>query len=656
MSIIFGMRAADDQHVEERHLTDLARATERFAPDGTFVAAKANVGMGFQPHHTHKRSKTESQPVTDERGAMLCFDGRLDNHEELRTMLGLDDKGATDSEIVFASFERWGESCFRRFIGDWALALWSSAERALYLARDHAGTRTLYYETRDGRVLWATYLETFFVDTAQRSVDEAYVACYLAGQPTHDLTPYKGLGAVPPAHWVRIQADKIEIKPHWSWLATDEIRYPSDAEYEEHFFSLFCQAVARRTGPGAPILAHLSGGMDSTSIVCMSDYIRAQHGEEPEGLLDTISYYDDSEPSWDERPYFEAVERRRGKRGIHLPLPLLSEDIEPAPVPYLWPGADKATYENEHRLIEQIGQKGYRVILSGIGGDELLGGVPNALPELADLLARGGLFGYVHGAVAWCLVDRTPLLHMTGRVLRFLIRQYLPPHISKASLPPWSTSRLKRQVRRAFRESMEREMLLSRPSSIANGRMGPALLETLPHRCPQHFARFEWRYPYLDRDLVDFLLRVPRSVLVRPGRRRSLMRNALRGIVPVEVLERRRKGARIRAIPLTLQGQERKVEALFDSVSPSIADLVDQRMLQRDVVEAVRQSDLSRMHFVLRAILIQLWIEQTDFGPARNPHSLGDEGIRFSRAARQSSSTGVATALTGRNLKMEKRT
>jgi asparagine synthase (glutamine-hydrolysing) len=620
MSIIFGIRAAEDEHVEERHLRDLAQATERYAPDGTFVLTRANVGMGFQPYQTHERSKLEGLPHTDERGAMLSFDGRLDNHDDLGTILGLDGENSADSEIVLAAFNRWGEDCFAQFIGDWALALWSSAQRTLYLARDHAGTRTLYYETRDGGVLWGTYLETFLADSPSRSLDEAYIACYLAGQPTRDLTPYQGIRAVPAAHWVRIQGDKIARRSHWSWLAKDEIRYRSHDQYEEQFFSLFNQAVARRTGPGAPILAHLSGGMDSTSIVCMSDYIRARQGKGPEELLDTISYYDDSEPNWDERPYFEAVERKRGKRGTHLPLPLLSEEIEPAPVRYLWPGADRATYDNELRLLAETGPKGYRIILSGIGGDELLGGFPTPLPELADLLARGAFSRYIRSALAWCLADRTPLLHQTARALRFLVRQYLPPQFESASLPPWGTSRLTRLTRRAMRRSIPAGISLARPSALANARMGPALLETLPHWCSQNFVRLEWRYPYLDRDLVDFLLRVPRGVLVRPGRRRAMMRNALRDIIPAEVLERRRKAARSRSMPLALQCQAEKIETMFNRLEAPLSHLLDQSTLQLASREAIRQTDLSRMHFVVRAILVQFWIRQRDCGSTWNSH------------------------------------
>ena len=219
MSIIFGVKAADDLVVEESYLRKLAESTDRYAPDGTFILLSANVGMGFQAYQTHERSRLEVQPLVDPHGNMLTFDGRLDNHEELRESLSLPNQAATDSEIVVAAFRRWGERCFARLTGDWALALWSQRAEELYLARDHAGTRTLYYELREDRILWATYLETFFVERSTRVLDEVYAACYLACRPIRDLTPYKGIHGVPPAHYLRIQKHKISRRPHWNWLA-----------------------------------------------------------------------------------------------------------------------------------------------------------------------------------------------------------------------------------------------------------------------------------------------------------------------------------------------------------------------------------------------------------------------------------------------------
>lgn len=418
MSILFGVRAADGESVAEEQLQRLAQATGRYATDGTFVLVRANVGMGFQPCYTHERSKLDAQPAVAARGNVLSFDGRLDNHEELRVELELPCKSTPDSEIVLAAFDRWGEICFSQLVGDWALALWSDADRALYLVRDHAGTRTLYYELAQGQVRWSTHLETFFVDSPAREIDEVYAASYLAGLSIGELTPYEHVRAVPPAHFIRIEGQKISQKQHWScWRPRAQIRYRSDDDYKEHFFSLFKEAVRRRTGDGAPVVAQLSGGMDSSSIVCVSDVLRREAGgssDDLDQLIDTISYYDDSEPGWDERPFFTAVEAVRGKPGMHFETSFANRTFSPLPGSvgkYIWPGADSSSFAQEEALLRLLNSKGIRVVLSGLGGDELLGGVPTGTPELADLLVQGTLGTLCKRAFQWCLPTRTPLFY-----------------------------------------------------------------------------------------------------------------------------------------------------------------------------------------------------------------------------------------------------
>ena len=123
--------------------------------------------------------------------------------------------------------------------------------------------------------------------------------------------------------------------------------------------------------------------MDSTSIVAMSDFIRAEEGAHD--LIETVSYFDDSEPNWNERPYFTAVERHRGKVGTHIPTLFSERTLDLPDGGYLLPGADANTVAIEERLERSIGPGRYRAVVSGVGGDELLGGPINPLPELTRL-------------------------------------------------------------------------------------------------------------------------------------------------------------------------------------------------------------------------------------------------------------------------------
>jgi asparagine synthase (glutamine-hydrolysing) len=612
MSIIFGVRAPDNASVEASYLKILAHATERYAPDGTFVKAGVSVGMGFQPYHTHERSKLETQPAINGRGNMLAFDGRLDNHEELRTQLELSPRTVADSSIVLAAFDLWGESCFARLEGDWALALWSKADRSLYLARDHAGTRTLYYEMRHGGVTWSTYLETFFADGVQRDLENAYVACYLTCQPRRDLTPYEGIRAVTPAHYLRIVGQKVMCRSHWDWAVSGQLRYRTDSEYAEHFLALFRQSVEKRTVPGAPILAQLSGGMDSSSIVCMSDHIRRFQGSESEHLLDTISYYNDDEPTWDEKPYFSLVEAKRKKVGIHVDTSQLLHSLthpNPLDAVYLFPGADSRSFENESHFENLFKPKGYRVILSGLGGDEFLGGVPTSLPELADHFFALRLIALIKRATAWSLEKRTPLIHMLFRTLAFGLEMYELSHSKEKLNPPWVTGDLVRLMAHNGPPPIEWfERIGKAPSAINNAITFGSVMDTLPHATPGATERREYRYPFLDRELLNFLFRVPREQLIRPGRRRYLMRRALANIVPSEILDRRRKAFLSRTPILLLREAQSPNSDLFADSLAAKHGFINPSAVRSALQHAREGKEYRWSICLLRAIGLELWL------------------------------------------------
>src|SRR5581483_3677719 len=174
---------------------------------------------------------------------------------------------------------------------------------------------------------------------------------------------------------------------------------------------------------------------------------------------------------------------------------------------------------------------GSRVVLSGLGGDEMTGGVPTAIPELADLLASGGLGRLIRRLTEWAISTRQPCFHLLWSTCRgFLSPQFVRRHWEVLSGydqrlhvfgPPPSV-----QENLSTLRALQRQLACS-------GRRTAYLHET--------------RYPYLDQGLLEFLFAIPREQLVRPGQRRSLMRRALAGIVPSEVLERRRKAFILRA-------------------------------------------------------------------------------------------------------------
>jgi asparagine synthase (glutamine-hydrolysing) len=610
MSILFGIRQAEGHAVEECQLQSMALATARFAPDGTFLKTSGRIGMGFQPYRTHLRSNLEWQPIMGIQGNMLTFDGRLDNASELCTMLGLKCSETPDSMIVLQSFSRWGEECFSRFVGDWALALWFPAERSLYLARDHAGTRTLYYELTKEGVIWATHLEPFLAEKSDPSLDGSFAAAFLSSQPIGDLTPYKNIRAVSPAHYLVVREGEVVRKPHWEWMVRDRIRYASDAEYDENFLYLLRQAVERRTGPGAPIIAELSGGVDSSSIVCMSDYIRKGLGAAPADFIDTVSYYDDSEPNWNETPYFTAVERARGKNGVHLELSCQRATFEPPDISYLWPGPEERTLFVEKQFENHTALHSYRVVLAGMGGDELLGGPPDPLPELADYLVSLRLRALLTQSFNWGLAKRVPMIRLLRETSVFVMQVYSGRKQLPVSWPVWLSASLRREAAASQRLRYTGRRLSYLPSSIDAGLTWWLILETLYRPAHRLLARREYRYPFLDRELVDFLLRIPSQLLKEPGRRRALMRRALQHIVPVEILERKRKARVTRGPAVALLHSKPKLLSLLSTSRLEEHNFALGERLRSALANFDASSNSGMGVYLMRAIQLELWMKR----------------------------------------------
>jgi asparagine synthase (glutamine-hydrolysing) len=417
-------------------------------------------------------------------------------------------------------------------------------------------------------------------------------------------------------------------------MKATNIRCSSDEEYDEQFLALFRQAVERRTGPGAPILAELSGGMDSSSIVCMSDHLR-RSGDASADILETISFYDDSEPSWNERPYFTTVEAKRGKSGIHLRTSFLDRTAEmhdPSLGTYFLPGADRATIDREQVIQEAIGDRAYKSIVSGIGGDEVLGGIPTPMPELADYLISGHLKLLLGRSVDWCLVNRTPLSQMLLDTLQYAIDVYRPPRIEGMSMPPWLRTRLQRICANLKREDVtgSRGPDLT-PSGISTGLAWWWIMETLPHAYPGILARPDYLYPYLDKQLVDFLFCIPREQLVRPGRRRSLMRRALKNIVPEEILERRRKAYRTRGPLLAMQHDQSKIHQLFADAWICNQGFVDSAKFLAALDRTSSGVDTRWWQSLSRAIALELWVKETGPSQVRTRPTVSPQQVLLSR-------------------------
>jgi asparagine synthase (glutamine-hydrolysing) len=603
MSVQFGLWNFNHAPLSEERIDEARAALRAFESEGLAQYSETGIQLFYLPFSVTPESPAERQPFMARSGRVLVWDGRLDNRRELAGSLGRElGSDLTDVGIAAAAIEFWGLPALAKFTGDWALAVWNPTERSLLLAKDFLGTRPLYYTISETSMAWSTLLEPLLPSRVR--LEEEYIAGWLTDFPAAHLTPFAGIHSVPPASyiWLR-QGQRTLRQQYWRFDPSKRISYRDDRQYEEHFRTVFSESVRRRLRSATPVLAELSGGMDSSSVVCMADSLMAGgFFEAPE--LHTVSCFDSSEPNWNESPFFELVEKRRGRAGHHVGL-----DFQKYWRPLFDPGVFAATPGSQTNLNESADYESifrrtdYRVLLQGIGGDEVLGGVPTPLPELADLLVRGRTRLF-RRSLDWALASRTPALYLLADTLG----QFLPGHLVLAG-PPWLSARFQKRHARALGGYPRRFRFFGPlPSFQANLASLNALGRHVCAFAPSPRIRVERRYPYLDRDLLEFVFAIPREQLVRPHQRRSLMRRALAGIVPAEILERRRKGFIARAPLVSLKSELPQLFETARHMALSRLGIVEAEVFCRFLKEGAQTGKLSILP-ALRTLVVEAWLK-----------------------------------------------
>lgn len=609
MSVQFGIWSFENAPPTPGYFERVSASLAPYGPDSNETYSQGGVTILYRAFHTTKESRRETQPHISTSGAVITWDGRLDNRAEMISYFpNVLATSSTDVEIVAAAYEKWNINCFAKLVGDWSLSIWSPKNRSLLFAKDAIGPRHLYYSVEANQIIWSTVLDAL-INLAGKpfAISDEYVAGWLSHSPATHLTPYVGIHAVPPSSLVLLRAGRHIISRHWDFDPDKRIRYRTDAEYEEHFRTVFAQAVKRRLHFDSPILAELSGGRDSCSIVCMADTIIA-NGTAGTPRLDTISYYDDTEPLWNERFYFTKVEEKRGRTGVHVDISWEKRQTEQSlKTNYrfsLVPAYSTPIPQYDACIVSQ----GYRVVLSGMGGDEVMGGAPIPKPELQDLVARGRFRQLAQQLKAWALQQRKPWFHLFLEAAR----GFFPPTL--VGVPefmrpvPWLQANFKKHHRAALTGYPSRVNVFGPlPSFQDNLKTLSGLQRQLACKVLPLEPPYEKRYPFLDRDLLEFMYAIPRQQSVRPAQRRSLMRRALAGIVPDEILNKRGKGP-VRRGP-TLEIWKLLANQAWmsqDMVSRSLGIADSERFFA--ALQKVVGGEEERIVSVKRMILLESWL------------------------------------------------
>ena len=544
----------------------------------------------------------------------ITFDGRIDNRDDLLLQLdgGLCDR--PDDSIAMAAFERWGVDGLTRLIGEWSLAIWDA--RTLYLARDYIGARPLYYAATPRSVMWSTSLG----ELARRSgradaLSEDFIASAVIQEISPDITPYHGIRAVPPGACVSYGVDGHETRRRFWTFGAGLVRFRRLEEYDEAFRELWFDAVRVRLRTQQPIWAELSGGIDSSSVVCAADALmRAGHAA-PRSL-GLISHATFDSPEGDERRFIAEIEDRVGVRsdvfGVEEHRDLVDDEWD-----WVSPFATRGVLL---ACLRHVRRQGGQIVLSGRMGDAVTGCQPdNSLAVFDDLEADGPIAALANMR-RWSRAIRKPFLQICWRSMRWLAGSP-PSERSRAGAGGGNvtatllTPRLR--LAAANCRTADDPLTSIRPAKRWLARMLLGYARTSRLDLPLHPPGVIYAYPFAHRPLVEFMLAIPGSIVTAPGETRSLMRRALAGIVPPRVIGRQSKGYYPPGVLRTLRPAASRLLPVsrLEIVRRGWIDPVALEAALRALVDAgVARADLRR------AMRLEEWLASRERrGPAATP-------------------------------------
>jgi asparagine synthase (glutamine-hydrolysing) len=531
------------------------------------------------------------QPLSNETGAIwVTFNGEIYNHADVRAELeaaGHQYRTRSDTETIVHAYEQWGDECVQRFRGMFAFGLWDAPRRRLLLVRDRLGVKPLYWAQAGDRVLFASEIKALLesgliAPAANRAVfSEVLATRYTAGSETM----FEGIHKLLPGHRLIFEQDRVRIEKYWD-LPLDgpdpDLERIDERDLIDRFRSLLQESVRLRLMADVPLGMFLSGGIDSTAVAALM----AREVDRP---IDTFSVAF-ADRDFSELDYARQAAAAVGARSHEVVID--DNDFFGALPRLIWHEDEPIAHPSSVPLhfVSALARQHVKVVLTGEGSDELLAGYGKYPRSLFNWNA-GGVYervvpGAVRSAVAASLVPRLP-----GRVGRLARRSFLamPRRPAAMFLDNFAGVPL----------SLQHVLFTSRVTggadpyaasleyfARANGNSGVLgrllytdvktyLVELLMKQDQMSMSTsIESRVPFLDHVLVEFAARLPHRLKLSGLTTKRILRHAIRGLVPPDILTRRKMG-----FPVPFSGWMRSG---WNSVAREV--LLDRRTCQRGLI------------------------------------------------------------------------
>lgn len=549
MSAITGIFYRNGLKVDLELIQKMNDRLSHRGPDGSAVWYDGCVALGHQMLQTTPESLHEKLPYHDKvSGLVITADARIDNRDELATELDIEDtEHVSDSYFILKAYEKWGEQCPEYLLGDFAFAIWDENNERLFCARDHMGVKPLYYYSDKDMFVFGTEIKALFcVPGVPREVNETRIALYLLkirySETPYKYTFYEDIFSLSSAHSLTLDQKTAKKRQYWELDEKSEIIMDSEEDYANKFRELFKEAVKCRLRSAYPVGFQLSGGLDSSSVICMAKEILKENGDTNE--ISSFSYVFDKIPC-DERYFIQKVVDTGGIN----PNFVLSDEISPMQniKKILWhleqPVSDPYTAITWN-LYQKMQENNIRIVLGGFGGDQVVSHGTNYFRDLTINFKFKKLINELYSYSKNSNLNFYRLFFIT--TLFQLMPEYIKKPIRSSYNKPSEILILNKKFAKKIKAKVYLKELQLNPILKSNTakknhyrkitKYNVLSLERFNHLSSTFCI--EDRNPFFDKRLVEYCYAVPTDIKFKFGWNRYILRKAMDNILPKETQRR----------------------------------------------------------------------------------------------------------------------
>jgi asparagine synthase (glutamine-hydrolysing) len=578
-------------------------------PDGVgeWTAADGTVGLAFRRLAIIDLSTEANQPMSNEDDSLrVVYNGEIYNHAELRRELQA--KGGhvwktdhSDTEVILHAFEEWGIECVQRFRGMFAIALWDARRRHLWLVRDRIGVKPLYFSLSQEQITFASEIKALLQDPGQeRALDEESLYHYLSFLTTPaPRTLFRGIRKLAAGTWIRVdEFGELQERRYWDvWDHAAPLEAASEEEIAERLIGELRTAVQLRKVSDVPVGVFLSGGIDSSTNAALFS-----EGERSAIKTFSVGYTREYASYRNEFQFARMMARQVGAE--HHERLLSMKDLveflprmvhlqdEPIADPVCFPVHYVSALAREHGVI---------VCQVGEGADELFCGypswkrvldlqrlddlpVPTALKRLTSLTLRAAgrsdsrEFEFLQRGIA----DQPVFWSGADAFTEAQKAKVLGPRL-RHSLSGLTSYDVIRPIRDRFEaNAWERSPLNWMTYADLNIRLPELLLMRIDKMSMG--VSLEGRVPFLDHKFVELAMSIPASMKVKNGTLKYILKKAVRGVIPRELIDRPKQGFGVPVSEWLSAGLAATARAAIDDLC-SATDIFDRDQALRLVDE-----------------------------------------------------------------------